>query len=117
MIAAKEPAMNDEPADSREQAEPPSVPQNPPENATPADLRAECERLRQLVRGLEEERQRDQECLAAVQKERDEYSNAVDHLTQRQFAITREDIAEAERDGLTLDQFIGKLEAIVNGKP
>ncbi len=115
--------MNDEPADARDQAEPDPLHQSPQENGTPADLRAECERLRRelaeaqaKLSALATDNRQVQEELARTLAERDEYSNAVHYLTQRQYAITQEDIAEAEREGLTLDQFVGKLEEIVNRK-
>lgn len=60
-----------------------------------ADLRARVLTLEATIRELS--------------AERDEYQRAVHWLTQREYAITREDIAEMERDGLTFDQVMEQV--------
>src|SRR3954447_19948583 len=59
-------------------------------NGVNIDLRTECERLRQAVERLEEERRRDLEFLETVRKERDEYRRAMYAWARQQF--TEEEI-------------------------
>jgi uncharacterized coiled-coil DUF342 family protein len=73
-------------------------------------LVAELQRFRETVKQLTEERERLPKELAEVRSERDEYATAVHYLTRRETAITVEDIEEAERAGITLDQIIALLE-------
>jgi chromosome segregation ATPase len=90
-------------------------------------LAAECDRLRselaqlratllatdQTARALTDERHQLHEEIARLRNERDEYQKAVHFLTQREFAITREDIAEIEKEGLTFDKVIAEVEQVV----
>ena len=51
--------------------------------------------------------------LAKMRQELDESERAVHFLTQRDYAITREDIVEMEQNGVPMLQVIAELEEIV----
>jgi hypothetical protein len=96
--------------------QPPCPPSNPPRANGPAtELHAECERLRQVVKGLEEERRRDHEALAALRQECEAYRRAAHAWARKQFTPEElRDIPEA-KDCAPLDQFLGELERSVRG--
>jgi uncharacterized protein (DUF3084 family) len=85
--------------------------------ANDKSLAEECDDLRQQLataqarlKTIEEERAHLTSELAIAQKDRDEFQRAVHFLTQREFCFTREDIAEAETNGLSFEQLKEGLE-------
>ena len=110
--------MNNERTDSAGQgvagqpASPPS-PTAAQANGPGADLRAECERLRQWVKDLQEERRQDRERLAAVEKERDEYRKALYAWAQQLFTDEELSRVPDEKDCLPLEEFLPGLERVV----
>jgi hypothetical protein len=78
-----------------------------------AELTAERDRLRaevsELNRALDEAREELKD-KAALTNERDVYLKALHKLLWKDVPFTEEDIAEWDRTGLTLNQFIGEIE-------
>jgi Ribonuclease G/E len=83
-------------------------------------VKEECEQLRQRVRQLEGELQRERETLALVREECAQYRSLIypaiwQQYTEEELRSFAED--DSEEGALQLDQFIGELEDIVDGKP
>jgi FtsZ-binding cell division protein ZapB len=83
-------------------------------NGTSADLQVECDRLREVVKSLEQQRQHDQQAIEALRKERDEFRRIVYAWAHKQFTDEELQNIPALEDCLPLEAFIDKLERIVN---
>jgi hypothetical protein len=88
----------------------PAVPETAKDEAVTTLLRAENAHLRERVRQLEEERDRQHQRTAALQAERDTYRRAAYAWALEQ--IKDEDLKRYAQNepGLPLDDFIGELE-------
>jgi FtsZ-binding cell division protein ZapB len=83
-------------------------------NGASADLQAECDRLREAVRALEQQRQQDQQAMEALRKERDEFRKIAYAWAHQQFTDEELQNIPAMEDCLPLEAFIDELERIVN---
>jgi predicted nuclease with TOPRIM domain len=66
-----------------------------------AELKAQCERLRQAVQGLQEEKKRDAETLANVQAQLNEYRDFLYNWARRQ--VRKEDWQDFVEEDYTVD--------------
>ena len=87
------------------------------ENGTLAELQAECERLRQRLTEVDAERQRDRECVATLQNERDACRRALHACARMLFTEDELRTIPAVGECVPLEQFIGELEQIVHHEP
>lgn len=82
-----------------------------------AEARAKLAVAEAAAREAAEERNRLRQELTSLREQYEESEKAVHYLTQRDYAITREDIADLESHGVPLAQVLEELEAIVKGTP
>lgn len=81
-------------------------------NGQLACLREECERLREAVRRLEEERRQDAERLRQAERERDEFRTMLYAALRKQFK-PEDVVIPDEKDWLSWESFAHELDEIV----
>jgi hypothetical protein len=94
-----------------------AVPANGPEPDLAA-LCAECERLRERTRLLEEQHDHDQKAMAELEQYRRLLYTAVERMfTDREACFTEEEVRELleGKDGLPREAFIAELEQFAKG--
>jgi hypothetical protein len=95
---------------SNEQPNRDAVPAQPLPSPLLAELKAQCERLQQVIQGLEEERRREAETLAAAQAELNQFRQYVYAWARKQTRVEDwQNFAEADYT-IPLEETLAELE-------